>query len=99
MTTTTPALTAPEMKKKELIDVVVKRSGIKKKDAKPVVEAMLAVLGEELARGREMNVKPLGKVKINRIKQLPNGRVVMCKLRQNDAPATPAKDPLADAAE
>lgn len=99
VTTAAPMLSVPEMKKKELIETVVKRSGIKKKDAKPVVEAMLAVLGEELARGREMNLKPLGKVKINRIKQLANGRVVMCRLRQNEPPATTGKDPLADAAE
>lgn len=99
VTTTAPTLSAPEMKKKELIDAVVKRSGIKKKDAKPVVEAMLAVLGEQLGDGRELNLQPLGKVKINRIKHLANGRVVMCKLRQSAPSDSPAKDPLADAAE
>jgi len=46
---TDPVLAEPDLKKKELVDLVVERSGIKKKDAKPVVEAMLAVLGETIA--------------------------------------------------
>lgn len=99
VTSTVPDAMSPEMKKKELIDAVVARSGIKKKDAKPVVEAMLAVLGEELARGRELNLQPMGKMKINRIKQLSGAKVVMCKLRQNETLGKPDADPLADAAE
>lgn len=71
------------MKKKELIDKVVLRSGIKKKDAKPVVEAMLAVLGEALAEERTLNLQPLGKVKINRTKMVGNDKVIICKLRQS----------------
>ncbi len=80
---TTPTVASPDMKKKELIDTVVDRSGIKKKDAKPVVEAMLAVLGEQIAAGRELNLMPFGKLRINRVKQMSNGRVVVCKLRQS----------------
>ncbi|MFD1507983.1 HU family DNA-binding protein [Lacimonas salitolerans] len=99
VTSTVPDAASPEMKKKELIDAVVARSGIKKKDAKPVVEAMLAVLGEEMGQGRELNLQPLGKMKINRIKQLSGAKVVMCKLRQNETLGKPDADPLADAAE
>ncbi|WP_238705015.1 HU family DNA-binding protein [Parasedimentitalea marina] len=73
------------MRKKELIDLVVERSGIKKKDAKPVVEAMLAVLGEAVGRGRELNMQPLGKLRINRSIERSNGRIVVCKLRQSTA--------------
>lgn len=97
--TAVPLVTTPEMKKKELIDAVVTRSGIKKKDAKPVVEAMLAILGEELGEGRELNLQPMGKMKINRIKQQANGRIVMCKLRRSEGGEAAPKDPLADAAE
>ena len=53
----TPALVAEdpkgaagtELKKQELVDRVVERADIKKKLAKPVVEALLEVLGEALA--------------------------------------------------
>jgi len=85
----------PDLKKKELIDLVVERSKIKKKDAKPVVEAMLAVLGETIASGRELNLQPLGKLRINRSTDKGNGRVIICKLRQSTAGGNPAKSALA----
>ena len=75
------------MRKKELIDLVVERSGIKKKDAKPVVEAMLSVLGEAIGSGRELNMQPLGKLRINRSVERSNGRIIVCKLRQSTATA------------
>lgn len=81
----TPVVAEPAMRKKELIDQVVERSGIKKKDAKPVVEAMLAVLGEAVGEGRELNLQPLGKLRINRSEDRSNGRVIICKLRQSVA--------------
>ncbi len=96
-----------EVKKKELIDMVVSRSGIKKKDAKPVVEAMMAVLGDALAEGRMLNLQPLGKIKVNRTKEMSGSRVLRCQIRQNhsgpqggdDDDDKAVNDPLADAAE
>jgi nucleoid DNA-binding protein len=78
-----PVVSGPVMRKKELIDLVVERSGIKKKDAKPVVEATLAILGEALAETRELNLQPLGKVKVRREKLMPNGRILVTKIRQS----------------
>ncbi|GAA6178008.1 hypothetical protein NBRC116593_39280 [Sulfitobacter pacificus] len=78
-----PVIIGPMMRKKELIEAVVQRSGMKKKDVKPVVETMLAVLGEAIGDNRELNLPPLGRVKIRREKQLSNGRVVVAKIRQN----------------
>lgn len=83
VTVTEPVVTEPDLKKSELIDLVVERSEIKKKFAKPVVEAMLAVLGETIAEGRELNLQPLGKLRINRSEEKSNGRVIVCKLRQS----------------
>ncbi|MFV0513104.1 MAG: HU family DNA-binding protein [Jhaorihella sp.] len=98
-----PVVASADMKKKELIALVTERSGAKKKDAKPVVEAMLAVLGEALASGRELNLAPLGKMRINRVEDKANGRIIVCKLRQpkdtSSGPKVPPKDPLAEAAE
>lgn len=87
-----------QMKKKELIDLVVTRSGIRKKSAKPVVEAMLEVLGEAVAEGREFNLQPLGRLRINRSVVRPNGRVTVCKLRQRSS-AADATETLAEAAD
>lgn len=88
----------PVLRKKELIAAVVARSGVKKKDAKPVVESMLAVLGEALADNRELNLPPLGKVKVRREKQLPNAQVMVVKVRQPKESTQPAPK-MPDAAE
>jgi len=97
----TPA-TELEMKKQELLARVVERSEIKKKYAKPVVEAMIAVLGEALAEGRELNLPPLGKVKQNRTKETPTARIIIAKIRQKKphvAGAFDVKESIADPAE
>ncbi|MBL4767212.1 MAG: HU family DNA-binding protein [Rhodobacteraceae bacterium] len=87
------------MRKKELIDLVVERSGIKKKDAKPTVEAVLAILGEAIASGRELNLQPFGKLRINRTEEKSNGRVIVCKLRQSTAVKTLHEMPVTQVAE
>lgn len=76
-------VSGPVMRKRELIDLVVEKSGIKKKDAKPVIEAMLSVLGEAVADNRELNLQPFGKIKVRRAKEMPNGRVLVTKIRQS----------------
>ncbi len=91
-----------EMKKQELLTRVVERSEIKKKYAKPVVEAMIAVLGEALAEGRGLNLPPLGKLKLNRVKETPAARIIVAKIRQNKpnvADASDVKESIADATE
>ncbi|HKL70814.1 HU family DNA-binding protein [Salibaculum sp.] len=94
-----PAVAGPVLKKPELIDRVIAETGMKKKDVKPVVESMLNVLGLGLANGEEMNLPPLGKVMINRTKDLSKAKVIVTKVRQPKARAPEDKDPLADAAE
>lgn len=76
----------PILRKKELVDTVVTRSGLKKKDVKPVVESMLAVMGEALGDNRELNLPPFGRVVIRKEKKLAKGRVVITKIRQSTPP-------------
>lgn len=71
-----------ELKKVELIEMIVERTGVKKRDAKPTIEAALQILGEALAEGRELNLQPLGKIRVNRMKKLSSARVMTCKVRQ-----------------
>ena len=101
-----PLSSREEMKKKELIDLAVERSGVKKRDAKPAIEAALAVLGEALAEGREINMRPMGKIKVSRMKKVVNGQVINARIRQpeaaepsDDPDGTIDTDPLAQAAE
>lgn len=70
------------LRKKELLDLVVARSGQKKRDVKPVVETMLAVLGEALADDREFNLRPFGQLKIRNARDTNNGRIIVARIRQ-----------------
>ncbi|MEO9575851.1 MAG: HU family DNA-binding protein [Tateyamaria sp.] len=78
-----PVVLGPMMRKPELINAVVERSGLKKKDVKPIVEATLAVLGAALQDNRELNLQPMGKIKVNREKIKPNGKVMIARIRQS----------------
>lgn len=88
----------PVMRKKELTDTIVTRTGMKKKDVKPVVEQMLAVMGEALGDNRELNLPPFGQLKVRREKTLAKGRMVVAKIRQTTPPTAEAK-PTAEPSE
>jgi DNA-binding protein HU-alpha len=78
------------LRKKELIDRVVEKSGLKRKDAKPGIEAMLEVLGEALDNGEELNLQPFGKLMVKRTKDFDNAKVMIVKIRQRKNQAAPA---------
>lgn len=84
------------LKKKQLVERVVKLSGAKKRDAKDVVEATLTALGEALAAGQSVNLPPLGRMTINRQKDLASGEVLIVKLRRKPAGGKAAANPLAE---
>ena len=91
-----PVVAGPDWKKRDLIEKVAKKSGVKKKDAKLVVDAMLALMGEGLAEGRELIVQPMGRIKATRIKDTGNGKVLMCRVKQGGGDAKDDTDPLAE---
>ncbi|MCG6902002.1 MAG: HU family DNA-binding protein [Rhodobacter sp.] len=105
-----PATVVRAMGKRELIDRVVAASGIKKKAAKPVVEAMLKELGDALSRGETLNLQPFGKGIVKTRKELDNAEIVELRLRRSklalaaaeqtgDDDTPDPRDPLAEAAE
>lgn len=70
------------LKKGEFIDRVVARTDVKKRDAKPAIEAALAVLAEALSQGEELNLPPMGKLRVVKSKDLGEGvKVMTLKLR------------------
>ncbi|SLN11667.1 HU family DNA-binding protein [Pseudooctadecabacter jejudonensis] len=101
--TVKPKVAKAPVKKPELIDRIVTETGLKKKDVKPVVEAMLAVMGRALSDGEDMNLQPLGKVMIKNTKELSNATVMNIKIRQPNSQDGgqdgTGKQPLAEAAE
>ncbi len=56
------------LKVKDLVDLVAKATGGKKKDLKETIEATLAALGQAVADGKDLNLPPLGKLRVNRQK-------------------------------
>lgn len=77
-----PVVTAGSMRKPDLISSVVARTGAKPRDVKPIVDAVLATLGEAIADGQELNLPPLGKLKLQRAKVTDKARITIAKLRQ-----------------
>lgn len=64
------------LKLKDLVERVVSATGAKKKDARSVVEATLSQLGDALAKGEELNLPGLGKVRVARAAD-KDGRAMM----------------------
>ena len=70
------------LKKAVLLDDIVARTNLKKRDVKPAVEAALTILGDALRDGKELNLPPLGKVRVVKGKDLEGGASVLTlKLR------------------
>ncbi|MDF1853863.1 HU family DNA-binding protein [Pseudooceanicola sp.] len=80
-----PVGATPELKKSELLDRVAVLSGLKRRDIKATVEATLNVLGEAIGESREMNLQPLGKIKVTRVKSASGSRIVTARFRQSQA--------------
>ena len=86
--------------KKDLVARAVEISGVKKKDARPAVEAALQVVLSALAEGNEVNVPPYGKIRIVKEKAIKGGKMITAKIRVNDGSASiPADAPLAETEE
>jgi nucleoid DNA-binding protein len=86
--------------KKDIVARAVEISGVKKKDARPSVEAALQVVLAALAEGNEVNVPPYGKIRIVKEKAIKGGKMITAKIRVNDGSASiPADAPLAETEE
>lgn len=86
-----PAPAGPaQLKKPALLDQLVARSQLKKRDAKPALDAVLALIGEALARGDELILPPLGKIRVVKSKDVGDGaQLLTLKLRSiKDQPRT-----------
>ena len=94
-----PGDAGPMLKKQELFKKAADRSGLKKNQIKPAIEAALEVIGEALAQGREVNLPPLGKIKQNRVKETAAARIIIAKIRQSKPNEKDGKETVADAAE
>ena len=76
------------LKLKDLVERVAKASGAKKNGLKEIVEAVLAEMGQALSEGKELNLPPLGKAKVNRQK----GDLLVVKLKRSGGEKSGKKD-------
>ena len=90
-----------KVKRSEFVARVAERSGLRPNQVKPVLEAVLEELGQILLNGEELKHPSLGKLSVNRRKELAAADVVHCKLRRQKPQAAdaPTDGPAATAAE
>jgi hypothetical protein len=97
--TSETAASAP-LKKPDLLDQLATRSGLKKRDAKLALDATLTLIGEALARGDDLLLPPLGRVRVVKAKDLGAGaQLLTLKLRSGKDASQSGKTGLATAAE
>jgi len=87
------------LKKQGVVERIVRASGAKKKDVKLILEAALGVLGDALSAGEELNLPPLGKMKVNRQKTEGGAEILILKLRRGSDKVGTAADPKEGLAE
>ncbi|WP_421703897.1 HU family DNA-binding protein [Aliiroseovarius sp.] len=92
---TTPSVA---LNKRSLVERVAARAGVRKAQARPIVDAMLDELGEALTRKEVLKLQPLGVMRVARMKETDNANVLVCKLRRKKSEKG-GGDPLAEAAE
>ena len=73
---------APSLAKRDLFARVAAATGSRKKDVKLIAEATLAIIGQALSDGEELNLPPLGKVRIVKSRDAGAAEVVTLKLRR-----------------
>lgn len=93
LATTTEAapVDAPEatvvttLTKKELVEQATELSGVKRSEAKKAIEAALKIIGDAMQEGSDLNLPPLGKLSVNRQREVPGAHIVISKLRRPKA--------------
>ncbi|WP_339107340.1 HU family DNA-binding protein [Thioclava sp. GXIMD4216] len=89
----TEAATPPQaqiaLRKKDLIERVVARSGLKKPQVKAAMDALLEELGEALSQDVPLILPPLGKLRVARRDTKGQGEVMVLKLRRSSAAQGP----------
>ena len=83
---------------KELTDRILATVSVKKKDARPVIEATLKHIGDALDAGEALILPPLGRLRVNRTKPAATGDMLTLKLKRQGARAG-AKQPARGLAE
>ncbi|WP_374422166.1 HU family DNA-binding protein [Paracoccus sp. (in: a-proteobacteria)] len=82
---------AKVLQKRQLLAQVVRRTGLRSADIKPVVEATLAELGNAIAAGMTLALPPLGRARVRHSIDRSGAEIVTLRLRRR-----PDAEPLGD---
>lgn len=70
------------LSKNDLLDRLVEQTGEKRPVVKKIMEATLSEVGDGIQRGDVLNLPPLGKLSVNRSKEVDAAHVFITKLRR-----------------
>jgi nucleoid DNA-binding protein len=73
---------AKVLQKRQLVAHVVRRTGLRSSDIKPVVEATLAELGDAIAAGMTLALPPLGRGRVSRRLDPSGAEIITLRLRR-----------------
>lgn len=83
-----------ELSKQELLERITTESGMKKGEARAALDAVLTALRGALAEGLDISAAPLGRIRLVRKKDTPNGELAVLRVKLKD-PAKLAKQAVA----
>lgn len=79
-----PVASPTDIAKKELIERVTAKSGLKRGVAKQGLEATLSVLADLLTEERKISAAPLGNIRVVKTKQTANGTLSVVRVKMKD---------------
>ena len=99
-----PAPKGDAAKMKELLTAVVAKTGAKKKEAKDVIDAVLAEIAAALTSGKSLSLPPLGNLRVAKTQEKGGATMMVLKLRMGGSGSLGeggkgAKDALAEGGE
>lgn len=87
------------LRRKDLIERTAARTGLRKGEVKPAIEAALEVLSESLDAGEGLILPPFGRLKVIKRKDLEKGEVLITRIRRSAPEEQTSDEALAEAAE
>lgn len=91
----------PMLRLKDLLTEAAARTGARKAEIKAAIEAALQILAETLDRGGSVNLPPLGRIRVGKVKEAAKGNLLTLKLKRagGATAGVRASAPLADSAD
>jgi nucleoid DNA-binding protein len=80
------------IKKRDIYDNVILKTGLRKRDVRDVVDATFAYLRESLAAGKDVQCPPMGKIRVIN-KDTADGAKTLIKINLHDAVKEPQNAP------